>query len=137
MSDLHRLIYVSTAIDGADDNLWALTSILNAAERNNLRHGLSGLLLVHDGFFCQVLEGRRQDLDGLMNILSNDRRHADIHVLADTPVDARLFGPWSMAQAVLSPQLQSELDDLKLQDLNASGALDILRRASEWMARAA
>lgn len=133
MTDLNRLIYVSTAVGGSDVDLWALTSILHAAERNNLQHGLSGLLLAHGGAFCQVVEGSRQDIDGLMSILARDRRHTDIRVLCDIPVTRRQFGRWTMAQVIITPDLAGDLDGIDVRDFQCESAMKVMALAGERM----
>lgn len=133
MSDLYRLIYVSRAVDGADVDLWALTSILHAAERNNLRHGLTGLLLAHDGAFCQVLEGAPAAIHGLMGVLEIDRRHADIRVLCDTPVQSRVFADWTMAQVVMTPSLTRALTTGAVQGFECETAMAFMRSAAAEM----
>lgn len=133
MSDLYRLIYVSRAVDGADVDLWALTSILHAAERNNLKHGLTGLLLAHDGAFCQVLEGTPVAIHGLMGVLEIDRRHTDIRVLCDTPVEARSFADWTMAQVVMTPSLTRSIEGRSIGAFECESALSFLRSAAAEM----
>ena len=126
--ELSRLIYVSRAVGGADVDLWAMSSILHAAERNNYQFGLTGMLLAHDGYFCQALEGSAGAIQGLMAILQGDRRHEHIQILGQQPISARSFGDWTMAQVVVTPVLAAHLAGL---DLNAVGFDDALRLLSE------
>lgn len=128
--ELHRLIYVSRAVDGSDVDLWALTSILHAAERNNHQNGLTGLLLAHEGFFCQALEGAPAAIHGLMKVLESDRRHADIRILCDDPLGERAFSDWTMAQVVVTPALIAQLGDVKIEDIQAELALGVLAAAA-------
>ena len=130
---LNRLIYVSRAVAGADVDLWALTSILHAAERNNYRHGLTGLLLAHDGAFCQVLEGTPQAIQGLMGVLQMDRRHADIRVLCDHDIADRQFADWTMAQVIVSPALIGRLKDRRIADFECEAAFGLLAAAAAEM----
>lgn len=132
-SQLHRLVYVSKAVEGSDVDLWTLTSILYAAQRNNRQNGISGLLLAHDGYFCQVLEGSRTAVDGLMAILAEDPRHTDLTVLCDQPLSEREFESWSMAQAVVTPELHRDLSGLEWPSLGGEHALGVLRRAGQSM----
>lgn len=133
MSDLYRLIYVSRAVDGSDADLLALRAILHAAEKNNRRHGLTGLLLAHDGAFCQVLEGPPDAIHGLMALLEIDRRHEDIRVLCDMPVEARVFADWTMGRVIMSPVLRHALGDRRIGALECETALAFLRTAADEM----
>jgi len=119
---------VSRAVGGADVDLWAMSSILHAAERNNYQFGLTGMLLAHDGYFCQALEGPASSIQGLMAILQEDRRHAQIQILGHQPISARYFGDWTMAQVVVTPVLAAYLAGL---DLDAVGFDEALRLLSE------
>ena len=44
--------------------------------------GVTGALIFNSGVFAQVLEGRRQIIEGDFERIQRDRRHADVHVLA-------------------------------------------------------
>jgi hypothetical protein len=133
LSDLYRLIYVSRAVAGSDADALALTAILHAAEKNNRKYGLTGLLLAHEGAFCQVLEGPPDAIHGLMALLEIDRRHEDIRVLCDMPVEARFFSDWTMARVVVSPVLTRALADRPIGDFKCETALAFLRTAADEM----
>lgn len=95
---MFRIIYVSRAAESVADNLMPLIDIIGVSDRNNRRDQLTGALLRHGGFFIQAIEGARTDLDRLMTRLRDDRRHADIHVLSDRPIDQRQFPDWAMVR---------------------------------------
>jgi hypothetical protein len=73
---------------------------------------VTGFLLRHQDRFFQLLEGGRVDLERLMGRLAADRRHQNIRVLVDTPVDRRLFPQWAMAQIDPLPSLEPILTRL-------------------------
>ena len=86
---LHRVIYASEAVGAAGFSTLSLAHILGAAERNNRREHITGMLMVHQGHVLQVLEGSRPDLDRLMRRLLADPRHTGLRILSDVPVAAR------------------------------------------------
>lgn len=100
---LHRAIYVSDAVGGAATSLLALAEILGQAERNNRRDGLTSALMRHDGRFLQLIEGRRVDVDRLMDRLRRDPRHENLRLLSDLPVAVRRFDGRPMVLAALTP----------------------------------
>lgn len=102
---LFRIIYVSDAVGDAADGLLPLIDIIGASDRNNRRDHVTGVLMRHDGQFFQAIEGARVDLDRLMGRLRADRRHTNLRVLGDAPIDQRLFAGWAMAQADAPPAL--------------------------------
>lgn len=95
---LFRIVYISRAAESVADNLMPLIDIIGVSDRNNRRDQLTGALLRHGGFFIQAVEGARADLDRLMTRLREDRRHGEIHVLADRPVEQRQFPDWAMVR---------------------------------------
>lgn len=94
---MKRLIYLSSSVgllSGKD-----LHGILRSARQNNRDHGVSGLLMYHDGSFLQLLEGEATDVMTTFFRISCDRRHRGVMNLSDTEVEDRLFPDWSMGFA--------------------------------------
>lgn len=111
MPGLERLLYRSVAT-GSTESLLNVATLLGEAQRNNARDDLTGALAAHNGWFVQVVEGRREQLDRLLTRLATDPRHRDISVIDRTPVSDRMFQDWSMANARITPSLKRALDDL-------------------------
>lgn len=80
-----------------------LDSLLGQSRHNNLRDGLTGLLLYGDGSFMQILEGPEEAVDCTYQRLLDDPRHRRLMKVDDVQCDARLFGNWSMAYRRLDP----------------------------------
>jgi hypothetical protein len=92
---LHHIGYCSRAAAGIDDAAVAL--IIQAAQRNNARHGITGLLVFGGGMFFQWLEGPRVNVRRLMDIIKGDPRHESVVELSETEeVRERLFPDWAM-----------------------------------------
>jgi hypothetical protein len=91
---LIRLIYASrtkgmlTPLDVKD--------IVRSSQRNNVKKGISGALLLSNGIFLQCLEGDRQEVNLLYHRILNDSRHQDPAVLAIDEIEQRLYGAWAM-----------------------------------------
>jgi len=106
---LERLLYASRAT-GRTSSLLNMATILSESQRNNDRHGLTGALAAHEDRYIQVIEGDPERLDHLMRRIEGDARHRDIQVISRAPIEQRSFAGWSMAQAVIRPDLASALD---------------------------
>lgn len=93
-----RIVYDSRAIESADGPATAadLRDIRSAAAEFNQAHGISGLLIVANGHFLQVLEGPQAATDKLFERISQDTRHRDVALLSRIEIHARSFGTWSM-----------------------------------------
>lgn len=112
-SSLHRLIYVSrwTALLG-EDLAAALHRIVATSMANNRTIDVTGLLLAHEGWFLQALEGPNAAISGLMGRISSDPRHRNVHTLSAQPAKQRLFSDWNMVGARLGPEADPILTEL-------------------------
>ncbi|WP_303311918.1 BLUF domain-containing protein [Hymenobacter sp. BT730] len=97
---MHHIVYHSYAVgqQSTDD----LTFLLQQARANNLRLGITGLLLYGNGSFVQVLEGEEEAVREVYAKIQADYRHTRVHTLADGPIQARMFKDWSMGFQPLS-----------------------------------
>lgn len=137
MLELHRAVYVSRAIGGVGRTTLSIAEILAVSDRNNRRDGLTGLLIFHDGWFIQVLEGSRVAIERLLRRLREDPRHDELRLLDLTPITARSFGAWSMGLAANTPALAAVLPDVDPAALRAPEALRLLRAAADELDQAA
>jgi hypothetical protein len=126
---LHRAIYVSDAVGGAATSLLILAEILGESERNNRREGLTSALMRHGGQFLQIIEGRRTDVDRLMDRLRVDPRHENLRLLSDMAVSGRRFGDWPMILAELTPEADRLLNGESLDQLSPARAETLLALA--------
>ena len=62
----------------------------------------------------QAIEGRRADVDRLMDRLRADPRHDNIRLLSDQDVPERLFRDWPMTLVQLTPKAARLLNDAEL-----------------------
>lgn len=99
-SMLERLVYRSRAV--TPPPMAALDGILAASLRNNARQRITGALGFTGRTYIQLLEGRPEAIDALLEQLRRDPRHADLRVLARGPAAGRLVPGWSMARIDLA-----------------------------------
>jgi hypothetical protein len=71
-----RIAYVSRAAEGLGDE--AIYDIIRTAHNRNCVSGLTGALLVMDGYFIQVLEGDAFRVHDCFKAIAADRRHTDV-----------------------------------------------------------
>lgn len=92
---LHRLIYTSSAVGvlRADE----LDRILLRAKASNAAAGITGLLLLHEGSFLQVVEGSPAGVLSLMERIKRDRRHSGLTLLESQICVTRAFAASPMA----------------------------------------
>jgi hypothetical protein len=98
---LVQLLYASRAAPDADVDSSVIAAILREACRNNPRTGITGVLCYSDQFYIQLLEGGRQQVNGLYGRLLADQRHTDVTLLYYAEVSARRYSGWVMGQVNL------------------------------------
>ncbi len=87
-------IYISQAVgEPSEDDLFDL---LEQCRRNNVKKGLSGMLMYGGGNYLQCLEGEPADVDELLKTIDADPRHTAIKILRRVQITSRQFTDWSM-----------------------------------------
>src|ERR1700744_4396324 len=91
---VYNLVYMSTAsvVFTQQD----LIGLLEQSRKHNQEKGITGLLLYAEGSFMQLLEGRKQDVDELMERIKKDERHHDVIIMETGEVAQRQFPDWAM-----------------------------------------
>lgn len=117
---LHRLLYASRqsfAPDMIPDE--EIDGLIRASIRNNREVAITGLLLVHDGWFVQALEGPAEAVMTTYRRIVDDPRHTAARVIHAGPAEARAFGDWNMCARRFS-----KADDAILDTLGQRAAFD-------------
>jgi hypothetical protein len=79
---LHRLLYASRQAFAPDMIPEAeIDSLIRASIRNNRAVAVTGLLLVHDGWFLQALEGPAEAVMSTYRRIVDDPRHDQARVI--------------------------------------------------------
>ena len=103
LAGLVRLIYASRwnvpegrALDEE------VRKIVIASMNNNRLVNVTGLLLVHDGWFVQALEGPVAGVRETYERVAKDQRHTDVTLIEVAPAKARAFRDWNMTERRLT-----------------------------------
>ena len=121
---LIQLVYRSRSlIAGAEYEKLMATCL-----RNNPTRDITGVLILHSGWFLQVLEGSAANVHLLFKVIENDPRHSDFLLLRFNAVAARDFSDWSMASIEVDEQRFINLANQALQseDVAMSAVRDFL-----------
>jgi len=105
---MYQLVYLSTATQLFTD--LDLDDILTSSRRNNLLTGITGVLLYHEGVVLQVLEGKQQDVQQLMEHICSDPRHHGVYLIMEGQTGHRYFGDWTMGFRRLSDKDWSQVE---------------------------
>lgn len=90
-----QISYVSTAVPNL--SVERVRDILTTSQRDNARHGITGLLIHDRHWFMQVIEGPDAAMRALYDRICADERHYGVTQLSDEPIAVRDFGDWAMA----------------------------------------
>ena len=120
---MFRLVYASRAVLPVLARFEVtVQEILAVSKPNNARMDVTGLLLAHQGWFVQALEGPRRNVSQVFGVIGRDLRNAQLELMTAGPVGERLFGQWSMCAHTITP---AAAPILKMLDL--SGEFDPFR----------
>ncbi|MEP3347316.1 MAG: BLUF domain-containing protein [Litoreibacter sp.] len=92
--NLTRLVYYSQRNPSRDVDV---TALVDACERSNEMHNLTGLLHTHDGVYVQVIEGGRVEVSELYARIARDPRHDRLILLSFGDAYERMFPDSAMA----------------------------------------
>lgn len=111
---LHRLVYASRQTFGPDQRPdEEIDALIRASIRNNRAASVTGLLLIHSGWFVQALEGPAQAVMTTYRRIIEDPRHGDQRVLSAGPAEEREFAHWNMCARRFSAADDAILDTLE------------------------
>ncbi|MGV3556954.1 MAG: BLUF domain-containing protein [Larkinella arboricola] len=102
------IVYMSHSKDLLTDE--AIQDILQTSRENNLKLGITGILLYADGSIVQALEGPKERVKALYEIICQDPRHGHISTVLSHPIRKRAFSEWSMGFKSVST---TEIDKIK------------------------
>lgn len=126
MSELHRLVYTSVRTKTCTDE--EIEKILIACERNNPGRNVTGILVHSDKRFLQYIEGEKEELIALYDLIKEDPRHAGCNIRCLEPIEQRVFPSWEMGYKDVNKEVQfsthiSPTDQRKIEDL-ITGEMD-------------
>jgi Sensors of blue-light using FAD len=93
-NEMLQMIYTSAA--SRKVSTAELQELLQISRRNNVRDGITGMLLYEDGTFLQVLEGEEEIVESTYQRIAKDPRHCKILLLARLELEQRSFNDWEM-----------------------------------------
>lgn len=100
---LHRLVYASRRPQGLSRDPEAeVRDILIASINNNRSCAVTGLLMSHQGWFLQALEGPPAAVARTYDRIRTDSRHFDAAIRASGSVAERAFRRWTMCAPSMS-----------------------------------
>ena len=99
------------------------------ADRNRHRD-ITGMLVFDGEFFMQVLEGPRQRVSALYDLIQTDPRHEEVVTVLEEPIYRRTFDDWGLGFIVINDEGGKQIisSDLNFDDQLHRLGLDNLER---------
>ena len=91
---LYQIIYVSKRKCSEEE----ITKILNKSREKNQKKNITGLLLYSKDSFIQCIEGEKDDISELYDVIKKDERHTNSIIISYKPIKNRDFPTWSMGE---------------------------------------
>ena len=139
---LHCLVYCSKQSFTPDQIIDAEIDLIVAKSvLNNEKSDITGLLLIHDGWFVQALEGPAERVMTTYHRILSDKRHTSGQVISAGPILKRSFSNWNMCARRFSKANDAILDTLSQRDafrppsLRGPAALRLLTSVSDIQSR--
>ena len=107
---LFQLIYSSWA--APDLSMADLAQMLAESRIRNQARGITGVLILVDGVFLQILEGEKGQVLSLTETIKRDPRHSGVKVYLSREAGERAFASWSMAYITPSAEEVSRWAEL-------------------------
>ncbi|HES75781.1 MAG TPA: BLUF domain-containing protein [bacterium] len=114
MSELYQLAYVSQATFNDDQQSSVrpeVSRILLQSRKNNPDLDVVGALYYKNGYFFQVLEGSRENVEGLYAKILKDPRHKNSKILVSKAINRSGFNDWSMKYGVSDDEVNNLLNE--------------------------
>ena len=99
-----QLIYASQL--NGELSLKDIREIVEKANVNNAKLGVTGLLIYRSGYFLQVLEGSQECVNALYLKIAGDSRHEDIRILNFSKIINRNYPNWNMKALIIETQVE-------------------------------
>ncbi|MEP6948093.1 MAG: BLUF domain-containing protein [Ginsengibacter sp.] len=122
---MNYLVYVSSACKHFSEE--DLKTLLMKSRENNIKLGITGMLLYSENNFIQVIEGELASINGLYSNITNDPRHTGFLTLLRGEIQARNFPDWSMGFKKISENDYSVISGFENLDGSSSLAINNLR----------
>lgn len=90
---VHCVYSSASSIEFTQDEI---IDLLKKARENNVKLGITGMLLYENGSFFQVLEGEPEKVTALLKIIQKDNRHSQVVKIIYEEIEARDFPEWTM-----------------------------------------
>jgi len=106
-----QLIYSSWAAPGL--TITDLKEMLEESRVRNTAHGITGVLILVDGVFLQILEGEKPDVLQLYENIKRDPRHHGAKLYHQGETKEHAFASWSMAYLTPNDEEVSQWAELE------------------------
>jgi len=73
----------------------SINELIDFVKEHNTKNNITGLLILKNKHFFQILEGESKKIDRLFNKIKIDPRHKNIITLLDTNIEGKIFNDYN------------------------------------------
>ena len=73
----------------------SINELIDFVKEHNTKNNITGLLILKNKHFFQILEGDSEQIDRLFNKIKIDPRHKNIITLLDTKIEGKIFNDYN------------------------------------------
>ena len=129
------LLYVSKSLVDIANADKEVADINEVASARNTELKVTGALIYTGSEFAQILEGTEDALRELMASIHRDKRHTNVTVVYQEPINERKFSKWSMAYSGRATYVSNQVRPLLVRrDADKSqGVKQLIRLMEEFV----
>ncbi|MCA0132432.1 BLUF domain-containing protein [Winogradskyella alexanderae] len=91
--DMKAICYISNF--ARDLNKHQISELIETVNCNNIRENITGILIIRNKQFFQILEGENRVINQMYKKIRSDKRHSTIIKLLDITIDGRIFSDYN------------------------------------------
>ncbi|WP_299361289.1 BLUF domain-containing protein [Winogradskyella sp.] len=90
---MKAICYISNFAKGLSHK--TINELIENVNSNNTQEHITGLLILKNKHFFQIIEGESQKIDTLFQKIKKDKRHKGIIKLLDTDIEGKIFNDYN------------------------------------------
>lgn len=93
---MKAICYISNFAQHLDRHL--INDLISSVNKNNKHLNITGILIIKNKHFFQILEGEPETVQTLFDRIKTDNRHTGVIKLLDTTIEDRIFDDYNSGE---------------------------------------
>jgi hypothetical protein len=123
-----KFVLYTSVLDQTKYDPSIVSDIIKHARNENVKHGITGVLLFDGDSFTQYIEGQPDGVDRLMEKIMLDERHNRVFIITVGATQSRLYDKWELGYIDLTNQVSDPKNIVSKNDLNVKAFHKLIDR---------